>query len=142
VQGSRRFREFDNGAPERYRPRVSGELRARRWLRLDALYCAVAGALALVLSAPLARLFHLPVALPAGIGAATLVWAVLLMRFARGETWRHPLAAVATANVVASAGLAVLAAFAPAAAGRLLLIAVAAEVAAFAAVQMRLLFRA
>jgi hypothetical protein len=115
------------------------ELVARRWLRLDAFYCAAAGVLALSLCVPLARLFDIPFAVVAGIGAATTLWAWLLLRFAQREHWRQPLQLVAAANAVASAGVAGLAVLTPAAAPRLLLIAVAGEVAAFAAVQFRVL---
>jgi hypothetical protein len=115
------------------------ELVARRWLRLDALYCAAAGVLVLSLCVPLARLFDIPLALMAGIGVATTFWAWLLLRFAQREHWRRPLELVAAANAAASAGAAVLAARTPAAAPRLLLVAVAIEVAAFAAVQIRVL---
>jgi hypothetical protein len=118
------------------------ELIARRWLRLDALYCAAGGVLALSLCVPLARLFDVPFALVTGIGAATTFWAWLLLRFAKREHWRQPLRLVAAANAAASAGVAVLVALTPAAAPRLLLLAVAVEVAAFAAVQIRVLRRA
>lgn len=117
------------------------ELAARRWLRIDALYCAAAGALAVSLCLPLARLFDVPVGVVAAIGVATIVWAWLLLRLAGGEDWRQPLRLVGAANAAASAGLAVLAALSPAAASRVLLIAVAIEVAAFAAVQLRMLHR-
>jgi hypothetical protein len=117
-------------------------LLARRWLRLDAFYCAAAGVIALLLSGPLARLFGIPLAIVAGIGVATVVWAWLLLRLARSQNWQQPLRLVAAANAAASTGVGVLAALAPAAAARLLLAAVAAEVAAFATVQLRMLRRA
>jgi hypothetical protein len=84
--------------------------RARRSLLLDSAYCAAAGILALALAAPFGRLFHVPTALPAAIGAATIVWAGALAYLAPGTG------------------------------ARLLLAAVAAEVAAFAAVQSRYVF--
>jgi len=110
-------------------------------LRLDAFYCAAAGALALSLCLPLARLFDIPAEVVAGIGVATVFWAWLLMRLAGREHRRQPLQLVAAANAAASAGVAVLAALSPAAASRLLLTAVAVEVAAFGAVQLRTLRR-
>jgi hypothetical protein len=91
----------------------STELLARRWLRLDAFYCAAAGVIALLLSGPLARLFDIPLAIVAGIGAAAVVWAWFLMRLARLQNWRQPLRLVAAANAAASMGVGVLAAFAP-----------------------------
>lgn len=117
------------------------ELAARRWLRIDAFYCAAAGALAVSLCVPLARFFDVPVGVVGGSGVATIVWAWLLLRLAAGEHWREPLRLVGAANAAASAGLAVLAALSPAAGSRLLLVAVAIEVAAFAAVQLRTLRR-
>jgi hypothetical protein len=118
------------------------EVVARRWLRLDAVYCGAAGVITLALCVPLARLFEIPEELTAGIGAATLCWAWLLTRLAGRRDWRQPLRLVATANAAASAGAAGLAALAPDVPARLLLLAVAAEVAAFAAVQLRTLRRA
>jgi hypothetical protein len=114
---------------------------ARRWLRLDAFYCAAAGVIAVALSGPLARLFETPQLLVAAIGFATVFWAWLLLGLAGRRSWREPLRLVAAANAAASIGVMLLAALAPAAAARLLLIAVAAEVAAFALVQLRTLRR-
>ena len=110
---------------------------ARRWLRLDAGYCALAGVLTIVLAAPLSHLFHAPSDVVAGLGVATLVWALLLVVVSRAERLERSVALVAGANGVVSAGLAALAAIAPALAARLLLLAVAIEVGAFAAVQAR-----
>jgi hypothetical protein len=120
---------------------MSPELLARRWLRLDALYCAAAGDIALAACIPLARLYHVPVAVTAGLGAGVLAWAWLLARFARRRDWRQPLAAVTAANAAAAAAIAALAPAAPALAGSLLLAAVALEVAALAAIQLRTLRR-
>jgi hypothetical protein len=115
---------------------VTGEALGRRLLRLDALYCAAAGVIAIALFAPLAELLHTPPAIPAVAGAATLVWATVVLGLARRPAWRPPVAAVAVANGLAAAGLAVLAVVSPALAGRLLLAAVAAEVGAFAVGQV------
>ncbi len=112
---------------------------ARRWLRLDAAYCAGAGVLLIVLSARLSRLFHAPSEIFATVGAATLLWALVLAVASRRQQLRRSLALIAAANAAGSAGVAVLAVAAPAVAARLLLVAVAIEVAAFAAVQARLL---
>lgn len=114
---------------------MSGELLGRRLLRLDALYCAGAGLIALILFAPLAELFHIPGVLLVAVGVATLVWATLLHRLAVRLEWRAPVAIVAVANVAAAAAIAALAVVAPATAARVLLGAVAVEVAAFAAGQ-------
>jgi O-antigen/teichoic acid export membrane protein len=115
------------------------ELAARRYLRIDAVYCAGAGVLALALCLPLARLYGVPPESIAGVGLTTVVWSWLLLRLAGRRDWRPALRLVAAANAAASAAVAVLAGVAPAGAPRLLLIAVAVEVAAFAAVQLRLL---
>jgi hypothetical protein len=114
---------------------------ARRWLRWDAAYCGGAGLVMLVLAAPLGRLFHLPGSAVAALGAATIVWALLLLRLTLSADWRPQLRRVATVNAAASIGVAVLAAVAPALAARLLLVAVAVEVAAFAFAQVRVLSR-
>ena len=121
---------------------MPSELLARRLLRFDAFYCAAAGAIALAACLPLARLFHVPAAAIAGVGTVTVVWAWLLARLARRRDWRQPLAVVTGANAGASAAVAALAAVERALAGRLLLAAVAVEVAAFTAVQLRTLRRA
>jgi hypothetical protein len=113
-----------------------GEVLGRRLLRLDAIYCAGAGLIALALFAPLARLLETPRAIPLAAGTATLVWAAVLLRLARRAEWRAPVATVAAANAGAALAIAVLAVFAPGAAARVLLTAVAVEVAAFAAGQV------
>ena len=115
---------------------MTGEALGRRLLVLDACYCGAAGLLAIGLVVPLARLVQVPRLALALAGAATIVWALVLRRLAGRLDWRLPVAAVAVANGVAAAGLAVLAAVAPATAAKLLLAAVAAEVAAFAVGQV------
>jgi hypothetical protein len=117
------------------------ELAARRCLRVDAAYCAGAGVVALALCPLLGRFFRVPPAAVAAIGSVTVFWSWLLLRLAGRPDWRQPLQLVAAANAAASAAVAVLGVLAPASAPRLLLIAVAVEVAAFAAVQVRLLRR-
>jgi hypothetical protein len=83
---------------------VSGELLGRRLLRLDAVYCAVAGLIAIVFSAPLAGLLDIPSGIPVASGVATVVWAALLFRLAGQGAWRASVTAVAAANAVAAAG--------------------------------------
>jgi hypothetical protein len=116
-------------------------VRARRWLRLDALYCAAAGAIVLALCVPLGRLFHIAPPLAAVLGAGTLGWAVLLARLAARHDWRRSTRFVAGANVAAAVGLLVLALAAPTMTARVLLLAVAAEVATFAVAQTHTLRR-
>jgi hypothetical protein len=118
---------------------MSQELRARRWLRLDAVYCGAVAILALALAAPFGRLFHVPWVVVAAVGAATFVWACLLAMLSRRPAWRQPTTIVCAANAAASVGVAALAVISPAAASQLLLGAVAVEVAAFAIVQIRVL---
>jgi predicted permease len=113
--------------------------RARRWLRLDAVYCGGGALIALALAEPLGRFFHVSTLLVLAIGAVTACWALALVWLTRTGDLRQPLRLVAAVNAVASIAVAVLAAVEPARAARLLLIAVAIEVAAFAVAQMRLL---
>ena len=92
---------------------MSGEALGRRLLRLDAVYCAGAGLILVALFMPLARL----------------------------PAWRATVARIAAANAVAALALVALAALSPALAARLLLAAVAVEVAAFAGGQVAALRR-
>jgi hypothetical protein len=108
----------------------------RRLLRLDAAYCAVAGAIALLLASPLASLLHVGAYLLAVAGLGAIVWAAVLLRLAARAEWPRAVALVAAANLGAAAGIAALAALTPELAGRLLLAAVAVEVAAFGAAQV------
>jgi hypothetical protein len=112
---------------------------ARRWLRVDAAYCAACAVLAIMFARPLSRLYDVPPGLVLGLGALTLAWASLLVAVSRGDRLLAPLVFVAGANALAAAALAVLALVAPAAGPRLLLAAVAIEVSGFAVVQLRLL---
>lgn len=118
---------------------MTGETLGRRLLRLDAAYCAVAGLIVVATFAPLSELLAAPEALLIVAGMAAIVWALFLDRLALGTTWRAPVAVVAAANVLAAG--AALAFAAPQVAGRLLLAAVALEVAAFAAGQLAALRR-
>jgi hypothetical protein len=120
---------------------MSRERVGRRLLRFDAVYCLGAGAIAVALCVPLARLYDTPFWIPAAAGAATVAWALLLRTYAARPDWRRVVGAVASANVVAAAALAGLALVAPGLAGRILLVAVALEVAAFGAGQFLTLRR-
>src|SRR3954463_1147124 len=120
---------------------MSGEALGRRLLRLDAIYCAGAGLILVALFLPLARLFHVPPALPLVAGIGTIGWALVVHRVARAPAWRPTVARIAAANAVAAVALVALAALSPVLATRLLLAAVAIEVAAFAAGQAAALRR-
>jgi hypothetical protein len=120
---------------------VTGETLGRRLLRLDAAYCAAAGLTAVTAFAPLSELLAAPQALLVVAGAVAVAWAVLLHRLARRTHWRAPVAVVAAANLLAAGAIAALAFATPLLAGRLLLAAVAIEVAAFAAGQLTALRR-
>lgn len=113
--------------------------RARTWLQLDAVYCGGGALIALALAEPLGRLLHVSALFVLAIGAVTACWALVLVRLMRSADLRQPLRLVAAVNAAASIAVAVLAAVEPARAARLLLIAVAIEVAAFAVAQLRLL---
>ena len=91
--------------------------------------------IALALLGPLSRLLRVPEAALAAVGALTLAWAYVVVRLARRVDWRRPVAAVAAANVGAAGAIAAVAAISPTLGARLLLGAVAVEVAAFAAAQ-------
>jgi hypothetical protein len=106
---------------------------------LDAVYCGAAGVLAVVLAAPLGKLFEIPTAVLWVAGVATVGWALLLAVLARREQWWSPLLLVGAANTLAAAAIAVSALVVAAPGARLLLVAVAVEVAGFAAVQFGLL---
>jgi hypothetical protein len=120
---------------------VSGEALGRRLLRLDAVYCAGAGLILVALFLPLARLFHVPPAIPLAAGVATIGWALVVRRLAGLPAWRPTVARIAAANALAALALVALAALSPALAARLLLAAVAVEVAAFAGGQLAALVR-
>jgi hypothetical protein len=115
---------------------MSGELLGRRLLRLDAFYCAAAGLIALLLFERLAELLGTPRAVPIAAGTATLAWALVVRLLAANAAWRPRVTIVAVANVAAATAIAVLAVLAPATAARVLLAAVAVEVAAFAGGQI------
>jgi hypothetical protein len=120
---------------------MSGEILGRRLLALDAAYCAAAGLIAIVAFAPLAHLLAAPEGLLVAAGVAALAWALVLRRLARAAGWRRPVAAVAAANIAATGALLALAVSTPRLAGRLLLAAVALEVAGFAGGQLAALRR-
>ena len=120
---------------------MTSELLGRRLLLLDAVYCAAAGALAIVAFGPLAELLAAPEHLLVAAGAAAIAWALVLRHLARRSQWRAPVAAVAAANLAAAVAIAALAFATPRLAGQLVLAAVAVEVAAFAAGQLRALRR-
>jgi hypothetical protein len=120
---------------------VTGETLGRRLLRLDAAYCAVAGLVAAVAFAPLSEVLAAPRTFVVAAGLAALAWAVFLRHLARRTHWRTPVGVVAAANLLAAGAIAALAFATPQLAGRLLLGAVAIEVAAFAAGQLAALRR-
>lgn len=119
----------------------AGERLGRTLLRLDAAYCAAGGLLALVFLGPLARVLDLPAAALAVAGVLAVAWAYLLVRLASAAGWRAPVALVAVANVGAAAAIAALAVTAPEVGARILLVAVALEITAFAAAQLGALAR-
>jgi hypothetical protein len=83
---------------------------ARRSLRWDAAYFALAGALSVSFAAPLGDHLGIPAWLAAITGFGILTWAVLVWGFARSDEWWGPSALVAGANLVAFTGLAMWAA--------------------------------
>ncbi|MGH3111617.1 MAG: hypothetical protein ACRDQT_11960 [Gaiellaceae bacterium] len=120
---------------------MTGETLGRRLLRLDAAYCTAAGVIAVAAFAPLSNLLAAPQTLLVVAGVAALVWALFLHKLAHRTAWRTPVAVVAAANLLAAGAIAALAFATPQLAGRLMLGAVAAEVAGFAAGQLAALRR-
>jgi len=112
-----------------------GERLARRLLRLDAAYCAGAGLIAIALFAPLASLLGAPGAVLVASGVIAIVWALALVVLARRASWRVAATAVGVLNLGAAVAIGALAALSAATAARVLLAAVAVEIAAFAAGQ-------
>ena len=108
-------------------------------MQLDAAYCGGGALIALALAEPLGRFFHVSTFFVIAIGAVTACWAFVLVWLTRRGDLRRPLRLVAIANAGAAIAVAALAAVEPARAARLLLIALAIEVAAFAVAQIRLL---
>jgi hypothetical protein len=108
-------------------------------LRTDAGYCAVVALIVAAAAGPLGSALGLPVPLLLGAAAVTALWALLLAVAAARRPVRGVLGGVLVVNVVAAAGIAALGATRPPDALSLLLFAVAAEVAAFAAWQGALL---
>lgn len=104
-------------------------------LRADAAYCAVTSACLAVFTGPASGAVGLPVWTVLAVAAGTAVWAFSLARAARGAQLRPWLVRVLTANIVAAVSIAGLAVTRPRDAVSVLLLAVALEVAAFAASQ-------
>ena len=114
---------------------------ARRSLRADALYCAVAGMSAIGARRRLAEVLGVPRPAVAGAGAATLVWAGVVAALARAAHWRRATTTVAAANTVASAALGAGALAHDRRGARVLLGALSCEVAAFGVSQVAALRR-
>jgi hypothetical protein len=114
---------------------MSAEVLARRSLIADAAYCAGAAVLALVLARPLSGFVGVSLVVLVSLGSATLAWAAFLALLSRIQSWRNAVGFVAAANSGAAIALAVLAVLNAGIWPRLLLLAVALEVAAFAVVE-------
>jgi hypothetical protein len=112
-------------------------LDARRWLRLDAWYCGGAAVLALAFARPLASFLRVDAPVVAAAGAVTALWTLVLGRLASRDDLRPAVRVVAAVNAGAALAVALLAAVEPSLGARLLLAAVAVEVAAFAGAQAR-----
>jgi hypothetical protein len=114
---------------------VFGEQLARRLLRLDAAYCAGAGLVAIALFGPLGSLLGAPRAVLVVSSLIAIVWSRVLALLARGASWRIATTTVGVLNLGAAVAIGALAVLSAATAARVLLAAVAVEVAAFAAGQ-------
>ncbi len=111
-------------------------------LRVDAGYCAVAALCVAVFARPLGSALGVPAALLLGVAVLTFAWAGLLLFAASVPRLRAPLGGVMAANVIAATLIAVLGLMRPVDALSLLLLAVSAEVGAFALWQALLLLPA
>lgn len=117
------------------------ETLARQSLRWDAGYCMTMGAALAVFFAPIATAVEAPKPLIAIGGVATVVWGGLIARMSLGSPWRRITTLVAAVNLAATAALAVVAVVTdiqPVA--RVLLLGVALQVFAFAAIQAHALW--
>jgi hypothetical protein len=115
---------------------MDAEHLGRTSLALDAAYCAGAGAILVAAGSPLGRVLGVPASVVRSAGLATGAWAGIVARLAGRPEWRPSVGAVATANVIATGGLAVLGVLTPRKAARTALVAVATEVGAFAVSQV------
>lgn len=115
--------------------RMTADDLSRRSLRADAAYCAAAGTAAALARRPFGRLLGLPAPAVATGGAATLAWSGALAALSRAGSLRRPVAGVGAVNTVASLALLAAGARHPRPGARALLVAVGAEVGAFAVSQ-------
>lgn len=114
---------------------ADGERIGRRSLRWDAVYCVVLGAAVLVAAPWVGSGVALPVPVIAGVGAAVIVWAGLVVGLLRRLPLRMALRIVMVANVVAAVAVASVSVAAATGFAILVVLAVAVEVALFAASQ-------
>ena len=125
----------DPDVPDCWRSVVSVRKRlGRRSLEGDALYCAAAGAMLMVLRRPVGRRVAVAPGLVGLGGAATVLWAGGLAAVSRRRL-AGPLAVVGTANLIAATALIATGARQPSAMRRRLLTVTGVEVAAFATTQ-------
>lgn len=118
---------------------MDGARLGRSSLRADAVYCALAAVVVIAFARPLAGPTGLPPMALALVGAVVLMWASLLWWGGRARAngvLSVLLRSVATLNAVAAIGLAAAGWFVPSVWLGILLVAVAAEVAAFAGSQV------
>ncbi|MGY4642496.1 hypothetical protein [Cellulomonas sp. URHB0016] len=104
-------------------------------LRMDALYCAVLGAVLVVAARSVAPVVSLPAPVVGAVGGAVVIWGAAVAWMAASVSLRAALRVVTVANLVAAAGIT---AFSITAAGVLVLLsvlAIALDVAAFGASQ-------
>ena len=111
---------------------MDAEHSGRLSLEMDAAYCAVVGGIVSLGARRLGTLLELQVPAVLGAGAATVAWAGLVSRLSTAENWRRGVGLVATANLFAASGLGAVAARQRSLSGRLILAAVATDVATFA----------
>lgn len=121
---------------------MDAERSGRRSLVLDAAYCGLTGSILVATRRRLATVLGVPAAFLGTAGAVTVGWAALVWRLSGRQEWRRPVGVVASANAIAAAGLLLAAVRHEHRSAKILLAAVATEVAGFSVAQSLALRRA
>ena len=115
---------------------MSSQALARRSLQLDAVYCGLVGAAAVLYAEPAAEQLGVPPVIVRAAGTGTLAWAATVAGFAGADEWRRVTALVALANIGTAKGLGIWGLMRADGRGRRLLGCLAIQVGTFGAVQV------